>query len=953
MMHFVSFSADVPCCVALLCSPVSTERKKLEGRRRMYEEVSASGKVDLYIERMPSSPGKKKEEGGKHPVKAERGWEKWNSAEVSLRDDIPPELWRDNLRLLHFDEKGVLRSVSGDASEDDLELAFALEGADDCLLYMSWRPAPEVAALVFSYRSVDAVAGEIGDSFKGKSVLFLCLPRIAFSPNNKNRLLSAEPKDDISNLWGMLSSREWFFRAREVAFEVSRKKLDAGTDGFSLSLDFGTSSSTAALVKHHQGQDELGAHIFEGLASWRHNTVVPDYSRNKTDREIVWDAERWENENSRISRKFAVVPEIVRRSRWPLEKSSGGIVPSLLYRLRDASPLDSTYVIGDEAEAALMDAGKATGEHAQVRLDGFVFSPKSLVSSKTAGMSADTGLQEGVHVTAYLRSLFDMVAVRLASPSCPAEETTGYLKKVSCSFPVSWLYGQRQFFESCLQHALESSFLRWFLAKGGAKEALAGGISLDEASASFMGFLSRRFGNMDPKEILELLGPFDYRERRPEGRNVLVIDFGEGTTDVVWLHLAPSEGSGARVVSKVKRHFALNQGGLEVTRQIAQTLKTIAFEFNVARGMDRVAAKRWLRTNLKEDGIEERFLDGQKKKVAQFRREKATLYFERSEVIKKGLSSRDEVDIDWKSLLAETQLATPDESVFTASRLVTIVGRIFKPIFSRVRLWTEEEGRLDVVLVSGRASALRGLREELEKSIPPQMAPLKNDFIWPAEYSFEKTEDNAERDAKTVVVAGLAHNVYRQIGFTRDFIECEPLDELKRSRSIGILEADELNRWLPGFRTDMELLVRSDFSRINPGEELPIPIVETNYMSEGAGLYLGINFAGKKGSDGIDVDRPQPFARIVLNNRNRKVYKDLQIFLKQLSATELCLSRAVIEMPDGSIEETDNSFPEEKPLYKLNICDVDIVMKPFFDTDDMRNSGKIHLEGGEPIDRDD
>ena len=25
-----------------------------------------------------------------------------------------------------------------------------------------------------------------------------------------------------------------------------------------------------------------------------------------------------------------------------------------------------------------------------------------------------------------------------------------------------------------------------------------------------MGFLSRRFGDMDPKEILELLGPFDY-----------------------------------------------------------------------------------------------------------------------------------------------------------------------------------------------------------------------------------------------------------------------------------------------------------------------------------------------------------------------------------------------------------------------------------------------------------
>lgn len=948
MMQFVTFSADVPCCVALHCVPTPDEPKKAQSRKRLYEEASSSGMVGLYIERMPLSS--EKEVGKDVPLSLTRkgGKRGWSVSKAPLRGMIDPDVWRGNLRLLSFDEKGTLRTLSEDASDDGLELAYSLEGADDCFLYLSWRPAQDAAALVLSHRGTESVAREIASSFKGEKVLFLSLPRIAFCPCDENRFLSSEPKDDVSNLWGAFASREWYFRTHEMVFEVSRKSLYAGDDGFSLALDFGTSSSAVALVKHKPRQDESVVHIFEGLASWRHTTVVPDYSRYKTEREIVWNGERWGNDKNRISRKFPVVPENVRRSRWPLENAAGGIVPSLLYRLHEASSLDGPFIVGEEAVVALSNAGKKMPDHVQVRLDGFVFSPKSLVSSK----SGEAEMPESEHVTAYLRTLFDMTASRLAAPTCQDERTTGFLKKLSCSFPVSWLSGQRRFFESCLVRALQSSDLRWFLPKSGAGEALAGGISLDEASAAFMGFLSRRFGNMDPKMILELLGPFDHRERKPEGRNVLVIDFGEGTTDVVWLRLALDEESDARVVSKVMRHFALNQGGLEVTRQIAETLKAIAFEFNVERGMDRKTVAYWLRTNLKEEGIEERYLEGGGKTLAQFRREKTTLYFERSEAIKKALSSQDEAEIDWKELLDETPLAVPDETVFTASRLVSIVERIFTPIFSRVRLWTKEEGRLDVVLVSGRASALRGLRVELEKSIPVERAPLRNDFIWPAEYSFERTEEFAERDAKTVVVAGLAHNVHRQIGFTRNFIECEPLDELKRSRSIGLLVCDEANRPLPDFRNDVELLVRSDFSAINPGEELPVPVVETNSESLGQGMYLGINFAGKKGPDGTEVDRPQPFARITLNNRGRRKYRKLRIFLKQLSATELCLSRAEIELSDGSSEYTDGVFPEEKPLYKMSLCDVDIVMKPVFDNDDMRNSGKIHLDGREPIDCD-
>jgi hypothetical protein len=66
-------------------------------------------------------------------------------------------------------------------------------------------------------------------------------------------------------------------------------------------------------------------------------------------------------------------------------------------------------------------------------------------------------------------------------------------------------------------------------------------------------------------------------------------------------------------------------------------------------------------------------MKGKSKTVARFRREKTALYFDKCEEIKKLLSSKDQVEIDWHSLLDETPLEAPDECFFSASRLVSIV----------------------------------------------------------------------------------------------------------------------------------------------------------------------------------------------------------------------------------------------------------------------------------------
>ena len=157
-------------------------------------------------------------------------------------------------------------------------------------------------------------------------------------------------------------------------------------------------------------------------------------------------------------------------------------------------------------------------------------------------------------------------------------------------------------------------------------------------------------------------------------------------------------------------------------------------------------------------------------------------------------------------------------------------------MFERIAAWSRAKPELDLILVSGRSSALLGLRELLEESIPREKAPVKNDFIWPLEYSFDdRPEDSAkgyletpageqdlqknmrmEMEAKTVVAEGLLENARKSITFQGNYIRCNPLDTMRRSRCIGILATDDVDRWLPRFRNDFNLLVEADYGSINP-----------------------------------------------------------------------------------------------------------------------------------------
>ncbi|WP_208873612.1 hypothetical protein [Fretibacterium fastidiosum] len=878
---------------------------------------------------------------------------------------MPKELWEKCLYELSIDREGQCLEYSQVPADDlPLRLGYALSDAKECTLFLEWRPETNDCPLLLSPQSVSsentAFIKEIGQFYKGQKVLLLSLPRLAFLPHHPGWEPSAKPVDSFSNLGGLLRSREWHFRPPQIAFHISETDVRQ-EDGFLMALDFGTSASILSIVNYDGNPDESQDLFLRDLCPWEHETLVPDLSNMKSEREASWEVIRWEEGNDSTEKRSLNLPPDMLRNRFPLPRRGTPWIPSLFCKVRGYEGQDK-IVIGDEA-LLILEASRHTASERV--LHTFVFSPK-----KSLGLNDDPQSDEDIEN--YLFALFEMTAHRLSILDGCGKGFRGPLKSLSWSYPVVWLKHQVKKYEECLKKALARSALRNYVANWRPEAILQSRYALDEASAAFVGFLARRFNKMPPVDILSLMGP--YRTENDEGdrmeRNVLALDFGAGTTDIVWLTLKHETKMGPIVESDIQLYFALDQGGLEITRRIAEILKDRIREHNVNSGMSQEQASHWLRTNLNDPRIDETFLDGDQKQIlSRYRRSKISEFFDIAEAAKRHLGENPSFSIDWTPLLSGTPLKAPgdSESLLTQDQLKDIVKKVFRPVFERIAAWSRAKPELDLILVSGRSSALLGLRELLEESIPREKAPVKNDFIWPLEYSFDdRPEDSAkgyletpageqdlqknmrmEMEAKTVVAEGLLENARKSITFQGNYIRCNPLDTMRRSRCIGILATDDGDRWLPRFRNDFNLLVEADYGNINPEEELPTYVEETNFTSEGKGLYLGINFAGKGNAD--IIDRPQVFARILLKNAEGTPYRSLKMFFRQKSATELCFNRALLTKENGDTVESVSTHQEGN---RLTVENVTAEIRFFSDEKDFRNSGKIHIDGSHPIDRD-
>ena len=949
-LPFVSVQGRSPKRFALRCECCTSSERKSKTAQSFFETSQRSKNVFAYV--LNGAPGPD-------------CWRR-SGTPLSLASILPKELWEKCLYELSIDREGQCLEYSQVPADDlPLRLGYSLSDAKECTLFLEWRPETNDCPLLLSPQSVSskntAFIKEIGQFYKGQKVLLLSLPRLAFLPYHPGWEPSAKPVDSFSNLGGLLRSREWHFRPPQIAFHVSETDVRK-EDGFLMALDFGTSASILSIVNYNENPDEPQDLFLRDLCPWEHETLVPDLSNMKSGREASWEVIRWEEGNDSTEKMPLHLPPDMLRNRLPLPRRGIPWVPSLFCKVKDYEGQDK-IVIGDEA-LLILEASRHTASEGV--LHTFVFSPK-----KSLGLN--DGPQSDEDIENYLFALFEMAAHRLSILDGYGKGVRGPLKSLSWSYPVVWMRHQVKKYEECLKKALDRSTLRNYIANRRPEAVLQKNrYSLDEASAAFVGFLARRFNKMPPVDILSLMGPYrteNGKDNRME-RNVLVLDFGAGTTDIVWLTLEHDAEMGPIVESNIQLYFALDQGGLEITRCIAQILKDRIREHNVSRGMSQEQVSRWLRTNLNDPRIEETFLDGEHKQIlSRYRRSKISEFFDIAEAAKRHLGENPSFAIDWPPLLSGTPLEAPgdNESLLTQEQLKDIVKKVFRPVFERIAAWSRDKPELDLILVSGRSSALLGLRELLEESIPREKAPIRNDFIWPLEYSFDDRPENCttgclealakeldlqknsrmELEAKTVVAEGLLENARKSITFQGNYIHCNPLDTMRRSRCIGILATDDGDRWLPRFRNDFNLLVEADYGSINPDEELPTCIEETNFTSEGKGLYLGINFAGKGSAD--IIDRPQVFARILLENAGGASYRSLELFFRQRSATELCFNRAVLTKENG---DTVESVPTHQEGNRLTVENITAEIRFFSDEKDFRNSGKIHIDGSHPIDRD-
>jgi|GEM_PF-5807935 len=911
---------------------------------RLFEEARAGGSVAVFWAREKGIVGSG---WGNHVVPFEGG-------------ALPLSMWRDCCHVYRCGPGNVIEEEENWDEErlgTVLDIRFALGDADRAGFYLAWNPDPPGDApcpfLCVSDEAAKALLPGIPCDLNGKTVLLLHASKIALNPLERG---SAVDDTSFSRIMAAIGwDKRWLFRLeRSLFFQVDTPDDEASSV---LALDFGASATVAAVVPAAHGSLSPGeGRPVRGMRAWPTCTFVVSESK-LSERQNAVESFVWDRKDATLDGLFSAVPEHVRAFRTPFAMPDSAATPSMMRLLPRgyAEPVTEGLecAIGFEAQAErdLLRERAEAGGQAGSELRTLMYAPKRFVGcpEDMEPLPSLKNLLGGEHpVVAYLRRFFDQFYFRLVSREA---SFPGMLEKVCWSYPVTWTKSQRDSFKEFLKSALEQSRMRdLFQRSGGLFEE---GLCMDEASAAFLGYVWNRFEGLEGAEVVRAFSPVDLEsltEERSSTATVLVVDCGESTTDVVLLRMETPAGETSQVESRVVRHFAQTGAGLEVTRRIAEVLKDMLRESNPEK------IRTLLRTNLLERNIDEEFLEaGQDVTKGAHRR---SLLFaleaeaERLKLAHSGVEGQGETEIRWTEVLRDTGLAVPEDDRFSEDLFARIVRDVFSPVAAKIAEWMRElDGRLSVLLFSGRSSSLKGLRELMEQVIPEARRPYRVDMITP-EFLDEVTEE--PDGAKTVVCYGLLQN-YRN--FTRSLgssIRCRPIDEMRRTRAIGVLLQNKEN--LPEKQFEAEdrhpLLVKADGEIINPEEELPVCFRETNSGSRG--VFLGTNFSGRmrRGEEGRDT--PQPLYRLDIENGSSLAYRELRVFFQQLSATELVLSRIELDCGDGEDPKEQRLSATKRSGKESSIAldKIRVTLRAFSVYEDFRVTGKVHLLGENAIDAD-
>lgn len=906
-----------------------------------------------------------------------------------VSDPLPPDLWVDSLSPQDLSKEARKQVTKA------LEIRLVIRDVVDAGLLITWNPAafPALQQTTPAERIRTLSLVKELDKARSSSPMNLChsptlhLPLLVLKKSRGDAPQSVTEEDPRSLPWWDIGSRffrrDWHFEPRPITLIAERPSLVAEARNMAVvCLDFGTSATAASYIEQLGGSaDRYDLQPVRDLRPWSHITILPEFTHLRTvdGKEIgqtfhcysahtTWTAE---NRQPQIG---DCVPDAVRKYRQPLSTSDAkrATIPSMLYALPDdAEPVldQPPDAIGMEVEGLLlsMPGNKVIEAHR------FLFAPKLTVSQKPDQFASFDAIRANHSpVKLFLREFFNQLHLklnRLELPILPIE-------RICYSYPVAWVKHQRDAFRLHLEEAVkESAFVERMIPEEERKvNPYHQGYSMDEASAAFLGFIQYRMGGLEADDLVRAYQPFqpDPEQARtyPKTIRVLIFDSGGGTTDVALLEIIDVGGAAYNSVqSYVRKYFALNKAGLEVTRRIAEHLKDLILDTYPNNSAVREA----LRTSLLEEGLDKRpnrwgirTDDGSVLTEADVRRIRTVAFYEEAERLKLKLYFRaseaqagQEVrePIQWtvnpmllKGLPGVDANALPQH--LSLKILLELIKEVYKPVSDQLARWFgHAEQRIDIVLMTGRSSELPGLRAILEAAIPPNLRPFGFNWITSHNLFLQDPPPGVNRDeaAKTLVQEGLRLLYRNRMNTNTKAVNCNPIDETRRDRAIGVMPQDiKTGRPEPAFHPSADLLVEADGEAVDPNRDVVYD--ETNPTSKG--FFLGINYSGTNQCKQSPSDPPVPFMRIRITGGESDSYRRLRFVFRQQSATHIVLHRlALFTDPDDraepevvQVQSSDSLGEQIAELGLRNGGSLEIRVQPYSSAEDFRLTGRIHLK---------
>lgn len=910
------------------------------------------------------------------------------SETVATNGRLDASSWISNLTAWRVKNSGAAVESEPLPGNQVLDIALGLGGSQNLGFFLSWYPggshfrqliirSGDSRLLHEAAKSSDEEHVDLKASYwtatGGEPFLLLDIPEIAVCPESMDEAVDGVPRkrfpgdgvfDGLRRMVQPSTDLRWRFRPRPL--HVTAKKLITSDVGFGMAIDFGTSASTVALFPMRSPHAPGAASTVDPLADilpWTHVTLVTARDNDPKASTTTYVKKQFDP-SSFIDGEIPTFPYFFagRRTLASADRASVRTqVPSLIHvpDFKHESRLDKELIVNDSpqciigTEAKLMiDQAVSTsrGGDSTVAWDRYLYGPKSLIGRNESRVPVREHLG-ACEIETYLKELFDQAFFTAINNEWAVRSVRPPLHWISYSYPVAWTDYQRRRLHEILKNSLQKSLLSECLPDGDCNRVLSSNEnSMDEASAAFLGFIMKRFGGLEGEQLLRTYQPFD-PHAAVEGKplkpvNVLVFDCGEGTTDVVWLEIKEivSDTSVHHVDSNVRRHFATEKAGLEVTRRIAELIKESIIRKNA--GLSPEWAQTRLRSRLHDthENVDD-YCHILKQKRSTYRLGLIHTLYNIAEEIKIHGAVRDKL---LPSRLKEmTEMKEEPELNMPADVLKSIVRDVFAVVIEQVGSWFKDGAKLDAVIMSGRSSQLPELAVMLREAIPAKQRPYAMDFVTPGSFRLDApSSDDGQDDqiSKNVVVTGLALNLFNMKAMAGKSLRCNPIDSMTRTRSIGVMQ-EALGRIKPYFDPMFKLIVKPDNGRIDPNEELG-PI-ETGKGST-LGFSLGINFAGMAESEQHKVDSPQEFLRVVVQNGNAESFDKLSFYFNQSSATDVRLSRVELRRPNGDV--VSKSILKEDSFKPIQIGSIKVLCKPYSADIDFRNSGKIHIGSPRAVD---